>query len=276
MSANKEHIPTKDEMYSFYFENPILNSIERAHGSAKIRYFYFDKNFTINNNKDEVINGCLLEGNVEVSYKGSTRNLKQLDFFFLPPDDAIEIKVPSKSKVRQRICLFSYTLKKKVDATFELQQYAPNKFVPRGEMGSNKKMATYRTVWTAIKNGYFMSGFTNIPNEALKQGVVTSVNLEKSTQDEYEIYPHVHPEYPEAYIFCVSDENYAVTQYLINAKGQSVCKDLSNGEGMFFPGKLGHINFARPIYRSIEHCMYMWIIPTFGVVNEVKPITLKV
>ncbi len=276
MSISKELIPTKEEMYSSYFENPTSSSIERAHGNAKLSYFYFDKTFTIKTAKDEVLNGCLLEGKVEAIYKKSPYNLEQFDFFFLPPNDAIEIKILNKNKAHQKLCLFSYTLKKKVDAPFELQQYTPEKFVPRGEMSSENIMATYRTVWTAIKNGFFMSGFTNIPKEALRQGVVTSVNLEKNERNKIEIYPHVHPEHPEAYIFCVSDDNYAVTQYLINAKGQSVCKDLSNGEGMFFPGKLGHINFAKPVYKPMQYCMYMWIIPTFGTVSEVKPITLKV
>jgi hypothetical protein len=101
-------------------------------------------------------------------------------------------------------------------------------------------------------------------------------HLIKNENDDIEIYPHIHPEYPEVYIMCIDDENYAISQYLINTKGQSVCRDLSDGEGLYFPGFLGHCNFTRPFYKNIKYCMYMWIIPTFGKVETVEPITIKV
>ena len=137
-------------------------------------------------------------------------------------------------------------------------------------------MATYRTVWTAFKNGYFMSGFTNIPLESLRSGVITSVNLEETNEGNIEIYPHIHPEYPEVYIMCIDDVNYAVSQYLINTEGKSICKDLSDGEGLFFPGNLGHSNICRPFYKGPKFCMYMWMIATRGKIETVSPITLKV
>ncbi|MFX0142330.1 MAG: hypothetical protein ACFFDN_52305 [Candidatus Hodarchaeota archaeon] len=138
-------------------------------------------------------------------------------------------------------------------------------------------MSTYRSVWTAFDNSFFMSGITNIPNSSLKTGVVTSVNLEKNIEKgDAQIYTHIHPDYPKLYIFLIDDYNYAITQYLIDSKGQSVCKDLSNGDGLIFPGHLGHINFARPYYKNLKYCSYIWFIPTFGKKKQIEPITLRV
>ena len=194
--------------------------------------------------------------------------------FFLPPKSKIYIESKDYNK-KCKICLYIATLDEKVKAKFEVQQFNKEELVPRGELSSNKSMATLRTVWTGIKNGYFMSGFTRIPNEALKQGVVTSVNLEEEGNGMKGIYPHVHPEYPEVYIFCIDDPNYAITQYLVNEDGQSVSKDLTNGEGVFFPGNLGHMNFAKPYAKELSYCSYMWMICTYGKIDDIKPITLK-
>ncbi|MEJ2249933.1 MAG: hypothetical protein P8Y70_07025 [Candidatus Lokiarchaeota archaeon] len=137
-----------------------------------------------------------------------------------------------------------------------------------------ESITSYRTVWTAFKNGYFMSGITNIPIEALRQGVLTSVNLEKDKDNNTKIYPHIHPDFPELYLFCIDDKATSITQYLINEKGESVCKDLEDGEGLFFPGNLGHMNFGKPSYKNLDYCMYIWIIPTFGIQKEINPNTL--
>ena len=59
-----------------------------------------------------------------------------------------------------------------------------------------------------------MSGFTNIPNESLKQGVITSVNLERNQDGNMEIYSHIHPDYPEVYIMCIDDNNYAEVPFV--------------------------------------------------------------
>ena len=75
---------------------------------------------------------------------------------------------------------------------------------------------------------------------------------------------------------CIDDDNYAITQYLINKEGKSICKDLKDGDGLFFPGDLGHSNFARPFYKDLKYCMYYWCIPTFGKVDLVDPITMMV
>ena len=263
-------------MVSFYLEDPKIGTIERKLNATKMQYFYFDKNLKIKTKINEILNGCLLLGDVIMRYRNTSYDLHQFDFFFLPPNEEVYIETKSHSHNKYKICLYYCLIDIKVKAEFEVQHLDPSKFIPRGEQGSEKKMATYRTVWTAIKNGYFMSGFTNIPLESLRQGAITSVNLIKNEKDDVEIYPHIHPEYPEVYVMCIDDENYAISQYLINTKGQSVCRDLSNGDGLYFPGFLGHSNFARPFYKNIKYCMYMWIIATFGKVETVEPITIKV
>ncbi|MFX1321708.1 MAG: hypothetical protein ACFFAQ_08690 [Promethearchaeota archaeon] len=264
-SCKKEEL-TKSTMYSFYFEDP-KEPVEREFNNVKLEYFYFDSELKLRTDKKEILNGSLLEGKALLIYEKSKFDLNQYDLFFIPPEKKFTINPKHKCK----ICLVFSLSRKEVDAEFEIQRFNLEKFTPRGEFGSEHKMATYRTVWTAIKNGFFMSGFTNIPMEALKQGVVTSVNLEDDC-----IFSHVHPDFPEVYIYCIDDEHYAVTQYLVNSKGQSVCKDLSNGGGIFFPGKLGHMNFSKPHYRDLRYCLYLWIIPTFGIENDVRPITLRI
>ncbi len=263
-------------MYSFYFDDPKTESIQREFDNVKIEYFYFDNDLKIKTKQNEVLNGCLLSGGASLLYDDTKYNLNQFDLFFLPPERELLIKINPQPSGYYKLCLFYSSIRVEVGAEFEIQHFNLEKFVPRGELSSNEVMAIYRTVWTAIKNGYFMSGFTNIPNGSLKQGVITSVNLEENKEGNIEIYPHIHPDYPEVYIMCIDDDNYAITQYLINNEGCSVCKDLSNGDGLFFPGFLGHSNFARPTYKNLKYCMYMWIIPTFGKIESVNPITLKV
>lgn len=267
---------SKSDMMDFYFEDPISKAIEREINISKVKYFYFNKDLIIKTKVNEVLNGCLLSGNTTIIHNQKNYELNQFDFFFLPPDVSIMIKAQSKSRKKLKICLYSYYVKDKPNITFDIQRFDMNKLIPRGERSSEEKMATFRTVWTAIKNGYFMSGFTNIPNESLQQGVITSVNLEESNDKKKQIYSHIHPEYPEVYIMCIDDPNYAITQYLINSEGKSVCKNLENGDGLFFPGVLGHCNFARPLYKELKYCMYMWIIATYGKTDTVNPITLKV
>ncbi len=266
----------KDKMYSFYFNDPKKGIVQREFDNVKIEYFYFDNDLKIKTKQNEVLNGCLLSGEANLIYDDTKYNLNQFDLFFLPPGRELLIKVNPQPSGYYKLCLFYSPIGVEVGAEFEIQHFNLEKFVPRGALSSNDVMATYRTVWTAIKNGYFMSGFTNIPNGSLKQGVITSVNLEENKEGNIEIYPHIHPDYPEIYIMCIDDDNYAITQYLINNEGCSVCKDLSNGDGLFFPGFLGHSNFARPTYKNFKYCMYMWIIPTFGKIESVNPITLKV
>ncbi|MHA1438004.1 MAG: hypothetical protein ACTSPD_10540 [Promethearchaeota archaeon] len=267
----------KSEMYSFYLNDPKEYPIEREINNTKMRYFYFDKDFNLITEKNELLNGCLLLGDCYIIHNDIVYDLNQFDFFFLPPKQEITIKIKNQSNNKKcKICLYNYKLNEKINADFEVQHFSFDKFLPRGEYGSKEKMATYRTVWTAIKNGYFMSGFTNVPNESLKQGVITSVNLERINNGTVRIYPHIHPNYPEVYIMCIDDPNYSISQYLINIKGKSVIKDLSDGEGLFFPGNLAHSNFSRPFYKDLKYCMYMWIIPTFGKIEIVSPITLQV
>lgn len=267
---------TKDEMYAFYLDDPLSEKIERELKNTKMHYFYFDSDLTLRTTKKELLNGCLLKGDAVIVYEGASYNLDQFDFFFLPPDKELEIKINPNPTTPHKICLYYYSLDQEVTADFEVAHFSIDQYLPRGESSSDEKMATYRTVWTAIKNSYFMSGFTNIPNESLKTGVITSVNLEKNAQGKTEIFSHIHPDYPEVYIMCIDDENYAITQYLINIDGQTVCRDLADGEGLFFPGSLGHSNFARPFYKELAYCQYMWIIPTFGQLETVAPVTLRV
>ena len=275
-SKLKDSSFNKKKLYSFYFDDPKTGSVQREFDNVKIEYFYFDNDLKIKTKQNEVLNGCLLSGESCLLYEDKEYNFNQFDLFFLPPGRELLIKVNTQPSGNYKLCLFYTSIGVEVEAEFEIQHFNLEKFLPRGELSSNEGMATYRTVWTAFKNNYFMSGFTNIPNEVLNQGVVTSVNLEENKEGNIEIYPHIHPDYPEVYIMCIDDDNYAITQYLINDEGCSVCKDLSNGEGLFFPGILGHSNFARPTYKKLKFCMYMWIIPTFGKVNSVNPITLKV
>lgn len=276
LKINKIH--AKDEMISFYLDDPINKNIERSLNGTQLRYFYFEKDLTLQADKTDVINGCLLAGQARLTYKEEKDELNRFDFFFLPPNERMTIELKLNNNIPGKICIFKYNVGKShiVKAPFEIQHFSPDKFIPRGELSSEEKMCTYRTVWTAIKNGYFMSGFTNIPNDSLKRGVITSVNLEKNPRGSIEIYPHIHPDYPEVYIMCIDDNKYAISQYMINLEGESVCRDLKDGEGLFFPGSLGHCNFARPFYKNLKYCMYMWIIPTFGKTDIVSPITLKV
>lgn len=254
-------------MYSFYFEDP-KEPIEREFDNVRLKYLYFESELKFKTNKNEALNGSLLEGKAVLTYDNGKIDLNQFDIFFIPPEK--EFIFQPISKKRNKICLVFTLSVNHEDAEFEIQRFNLNNFIPRGELGSEQKMTTYRTVWTAIKNDFFMSGFTNIPKESLEKGVVTSVNLEEN-----EIYSHVHPDFPEVYIYCIDDLHFAVTQYLINSKGQSVCKDLTNGEGVFFPGSLGHINFSKPFYHNLRYCLYLWIIPTFGKADDIKPFTLK-
>jgi len=275
-SASQDDILTKAEINTLYFDDPKSEIIERELNDTKMQYFYFDSDLKIKTKTNELLNGCLLSGNAILNYDEASYDISQFDIFFLPAEKELTIKIDLNYSNNYKICLYYCPYDKKVEADFEIQHYDPEKFLPRGEYGSNKKMATFRTVWTAIKNNYFMSGFTNIPMESLKQGVITSVNLEKNEKGDIEIYPHIHPEYPEVYIMCIDDKDYAITQYLINIKGNSVCRDLSNGDGLYFPGSLGHSNFCRPFYRELNYCMYYWCIPTFGKTEIVNPITIKV
>lgn len=267
---------SKPEMLSYFFEDPKENSLERNLNNTTIQYFYIQKDLKIKTQPNQVLNGCLLSGNAVILYDNASYNFDQFDFFFLPSNNECRIKINPDRDNKNKICLFYSTLDQDVESVFEVQCYNPDKFIPRGEHGSKEKMATYRTVWTAFKNDLFMSGFTNIPNESLRSGVITSVNLEKNESGNMEIYSHIHPEYPEVYIMCIDDDKYAITQYLINEEGHSVCRDLSDGDGVFFPGSLGHSNFARPTYKKLDYVMYMWIIPTFGRTDTVNPLTLKI
>ncbi len=271
----KENIATKSVMTSYFFEDPKYSTVNREINRVKVSYCYFDLKFKLKTEKNQVLNGSLLLGDATLIIDNIETQLNQFDIFFIPPEKDFIIK--GKYKSEYKIALVISPTETKVDLSFNVQKYKIKNFIARGEPSSSEKMSTYRTVWTAFSNGFFMSGITNIPTESLKTGVVTSVNLEKNKKDRVvEIYSHVHPDFPELYIFLIDDDNYAITQYLINSKGQSVCKDLSNGDGLFFPGHLGHINFAKPFYKNLKFCSYMWFIPTFGKKKGIEPITLKV
>ena len=271
--------PTRQEMYKNYFNDPKENVISREIDNVKIKYYYFAEPIVISTSENEVCNLCLLKGTSKLYRDDAEFSLNTFDLVFLPETEKITIKPTVSDRLENKICVVSNSILgdvgKNLGAKFEIQRFSLNNFTPRGELGDSQKMATYREVWTAFKNGYFMSGFTNIPQASLAQGVVTSVNLEKQG-DKIKILSHVHPGYPEIYIYCIADatETVAVTQFLINNKGQSVCRDLTDGEGIFFNGSLGHINFTKPTYKKLDYCLYMWIIPTFGKVQDVVPTTL--
>ena len=266
----------KSEMENYFFKDPQSNAVNRQLNNNKLQYFYFHDDLIINTNENEILNGSLLKGQCKLNYKSKSLILNQFDIFFLPPNTEISIHLHSKEEWEYKICLYYSHIESPVTADFELQEFSLDKFVSRGEFSSEKRMATYRTVWTAIQNGYFMSGFTNIPTEALKQGVVTSVNIDTQSENDKEISPHIHPEFPEVYIFCIDDEKYAITQYLIDEDGNSVCKDITDGGGVFFPGNLGHMNFGKPFGKNIKYCMYLWYISTLGKVTTIVPETLRV
>ncbi|MFX0180402.1 MAG: hypothetical protein ACFE78_09430 [Candidatus Hodarchaeota archaeon] len=267
---------SKSEMLSYFFEDPKEIPLERNLNNTKIQYFYTQKEKNIKTQPTEILCACLLSGNATLFHKKKDYEINQFDFFFLPPANEVFLKIDSKFSGNCKICVFRYYINQKIEYIFEVQHYSPERFIPRGDHSSKEKMATYRTVWTAFKNELFMSGFTNIPSESLRSGVITSVNLEKNESGNIEIYSHIHPQYPEVYIMCIDDDKYAITQYLINEEGESVCRDLSDGDGVFFPGSLGHSNFVRPTYKKLDYAMYMWIIPTFGRTDTVNPITLKI
>ncbi len=267
---------SKSEMLSYFFEDPKEKPLKRKINNTTLQYFYIQKDLKIKTQPKEILNACLLSGNATLINKKKDYEINQFDFFFIPPENEVLLKVDSKFSGKCKICVFRYDIYQKIESVFEVQRYRVEEFIPRGDHSSKEKMATYRTVWTAFKNELFMSGFTNIPNESLRSGVITSVNLEKNESGNVEIYSHIHPEYPEVYIMCIEDDKYAITQYLINEEGHSVSRDLSNGDGVFFPGSLGHSNFARPTYNELDYVMYMWIIPTFGRTDTVSPVTLKI
>lgn len=263
-------------MLSYFFEDPKESIIERNLDDSLIEYFYLKKDATIITSPQEVLNGCLLSGNISLVSKNKTYSLKQFDFFLLPPEINILMKTNSKISEKCKLCLYRYKTDQNTNFNLEIKSFSPEEFVARGEFGSKGNITTYRTVWTAFRNSFFMSGFTNIPNKSLRRGVITSVNLEQDEDNDVKVYPHIHPEHPEIYIMCIDHIKYGITQYLISREGDTVCKDLTNGDGVFFPGNLGHSNFARPFYKKLEYVMYMWIIPTFGKTETVNPETLRI
>jgi hypothetical protein len=261
-------------MKTYYIKDPLKSKIIRELSTAFAQYYYFDSQIILQTKSKEVLNACLILGETNLILDGKKYDLENFDFFYLPPNHKVEINPSGHSKCK--ICYIKNQIKKEMKTHFEIKQYNSDNFVPRGELNPQRSISTYRTVWTAFKNGYFMSGITNIPLEALNQGVLTSVNLVKEKEEYVKIYPHIHPNFPELYIFCIDDKNYAITQYLINSEGDSICRDLKDGDGLFFPGSLVHMNFGKPTYRNIKYCMYIWIIPTFGITNQVNPITLYI
>ncbi|MDD1777791.1 MAG: hypothetical protein LUQ65_06430 [Candidatus Helarchaeota archaeon] len=274
------NVPTKIEMYDHYFEDPKGNKFQKEINHVKVQYFYFQSPFTIQTGRNEVCNFCIVKGSSQLTHTQEHFTLNQFDMVFLPPNEHITINPGSKDEFQNKICIVTAPIlenhTKEHPIKFEIQRFALEKFLPRGELGDTRKMATYREIWTAFKNGYFMSGFTNIPQTALAQGVITSVNLEKEGET-IKIYSHIHPGYPEIYIYCIDDPTASipVTQFLINIEGQSVSKNLTDGAGIFFDGSLGHMNFVKPTYRNLKYCLYMWIIPTYGKVQDITPQSLK-
>lgn len=270
---------TREQMYQFYFSDPKDHPFSKIINQVAVEYFYFTAPLTILTNDNEVCNFCLLKGSCRLMLESKQYIIDQFDLVYLPPKLAVTITPSMSDPFSNKICIVKNPLlanhKGATDSAFQIQRFSFTKFIPRGAHGAAQKMATYREVWTAFKNGFFMSGFTNIPQSALVQGVVTSVNLEEK-QGAIQIHPHIHPGYPEIYIYCIDDasDSIAVTQYLINARGQSIARDLIDGEGIFFDGSLGHINFTKPTYQELKYCLYLWIIPTFGKTTDVIPITL--
>ena len=273
-------IPTKKAMNQCYFDDPKKEPYIKTINNASVKYYYFSKPINISNGENEVSDLCLLKGTSNLIRNMSEFVLDQFDMVFLPKNEQIEIKPTDNTKLKNKICIVNTPILReigqKLGAQFEIQRFSFDKFIPRGEFGDSQKISTYREVWTAINNRYFMAGFTNIPRSSLVQGVVTSVNLENE-DNLTKIFSHIHPEYPEIYIYCIDDpsESVAVTQFLINTKGQSIARDLTDGEGILFDGSLGHINFTKPTYKKMKYCLYMWMIPTFGKIQNVDPITLR-
>ncbi|MFX1419511.1 MAG: hypothetical protein ACFE9N_11385 [Promethearchaeota archaeon] len=266
---------TKSNMNSFFFEDPKNGPVEKQIEGIQLKYYYFNSEIKIKTESNKVLNGSLLLGDANLIYDKKQFILNQFDIFFVPPEKEIELK-GEKGRQYKIVLIYSF-IEEEQPLEFDIQHYNLENFVSRGKPSSNEIMSTFRSVWTAFKNDFFMSGITKIPNDSLKTGVVTSVNLEENKEKgKVELYSHIHPDFPEVYIFLIDDDNYAITQYLINSKGESVCKDLSNGDGVFFPGYLGHINFAKPYYKDLKFCSYIWFIPTFGKKKQIEPITLKV
>ncbi len=265
-------------MQDFFFDDPVSAKFSLELSEIRVDYFYFKESMHLETKEKQVMNIALLKGKSKIIHNDTSYDISQFDFIFLPPNTNIEIIPEVKSVEQNKICIVKTPIIStdiNPNVKFEIQRFDFQNFVDRGELSDSKKMATFRTVWTAFRNGYFMSGFTNIPNKALKQGVVTSVNLEKKSDGSDEIYPHVHHGFPEVYIFCISDKTIAISQYLINESGESVVKERFDGEGLFFPGHLGHINFVRPTYKNLDYCQYMWIIGTYGKKSDIEPVTLK-
>ena len=53
-------IPTKKEMYSYYFQDPINEKFEKEIKQVKIKYFYFQDPIELNTGENTVCNLCML------------------------------------------------------------------------------------------------------------------------------------------------------------------------------------------------------------------------
>ena len=89
-------------MVSFYLEDPKIGTIERKLNATKMQYFYFDKNVKIKTKMNEILNGCLLLGDVIMRYRNTSYDLHQFDFFFLPPNEEVSIETKSHSHNKYR------------------------------------------------------------------------------------------------------------------------------------------------------------------------------
>ncbi|GAH25876.1 unnamed protein product, partial [marine sediment metagenome] len=96
----------KEEMYSFYFDDPKAGIIQREFYNVKIEYFHFDNDLKIKTKQNEVLNGCLLSGEASLLYDDIKYNLNQFDLFFLPPERELLIKVNPQPSGYYKLCLF--------------------------------------------------------------------------------------------------------------------------------------------------------------------------
>ncbi|MEJ2249932.1 MAG: hypothetical protein P8Y70_07030 [Candidatus Lokiarchaeota archaeon] len=74
-------IVPKSVMETYYFKDPKKGPIIRELNGAFTHYYYIESKITLHTNQNEVLNGCLVLGNADLSFKGENYLLNQFDFF---------------------------------------------------------------------------------------------------------------------------------------------------------------------------------------------------
>ncbi|MFX0142331.1 MAG: hypothetical protein ACFFDN_52310 [Candidatus Hodarchaeota archaeon] len=88
----------KSIMLSYFFEDPKDKAIERELKRVKVSYYYFKSDIKLRTEKNQVLNGSLLLGNIVLIYNENEFHLNQFDIFFKPPESQFVIKGGTKQQ----------------------------------------------------------------------------------------------------------------------------------------------------------------------------------